>query len=88
MVNELRDILLSIHRCHIEDWSGVASIGMDLEDINFEEDEEEVSFSSKDKHYEFMVEAIESWCWVDEKGDKILRIAMPNRLIEISSINC
>lgn len=89
MIEELKDILLSIRNAHVEETGETSSSGMDIEDISYEEDSEEVSISSDDRHQDFKINAIISWGWEDGEEGKELHISLrDSREIIFSMISC
>lgn len=88
MVDELRDILLSICNAHYEEHGATSFSGMDLTDVEYDEDTEEVSYTSADRHQGFYLAAINFWKWEDGEEGKELHIFLKdNREIIFSMIS-
>ena len=87
MTEGLREVLLSINSAHVEEYGNDSSMGMDLTDVVFDDNDEEVSLTDNDRHYEIKLSSVKKWNWFIGEEGKSLVINLPTKTIEITSIN-
>ena len=71
-MNSLKEILLSIGSTHVEMHTDFGATGMDLPEVECEEDSEECSLSCEDKHTEVVYSKVQAWQWDEVAGSLLI----------------